>query len=123
MPQHSQHRTTQKHKPYTGRASSSNHSNGPSEATGMVTGVRGPQGNMFNVQVRGKTRKYKIGRMDGRLAIQPAEIPMGSTVILRKIKNKKGRTTVKIMGVQKDSEKNSNFTFKNQNSQSGGWFW
>jgi hypothetical protein len=78
---------------------------------------------MFNVQVRGKTRKYKIGRMDGRLAIQPAEIPMGSTVILRKIKNKKGRTTVKIMGVQKDSEKNSNFTFKNQNSQSGGWFW
>lgn len=99
----------------------------------MVTGVRGPQGNMFNVQVRGKTRKYKIGRMDGRLAIQPEEIPMGSTVFLRKIKNKKGRTTVKIMGVQKHSDKNSNYTFKSksssqgsqgsQGSQRGGWFY
>jgi hypothetical protein len=84
---------------------------------------------MFNVQVNRKTRKYKIGRMDGRLAIQPAEIPVGSTVILRKIKNKKGKTTLKIMGVHKLSDKHANFMFKHDDSsqnsehQSGGWFW
>ena len=88
----------------------------------MVTGVRGPQGNMFNVEIRGKTRKYKIGRMDGRLAIQPAEIPVGSMVILRKIKNKKGRKTLKIMGVHKQSNGHSNYMFNHQNNQSGGWF-
>ena len=119
MPEHSQRRGTQKRKDQGRKPSSSNHSNSLSEATGTVTGVRGPQGDMFNVQVRGKTRKYKIGRMDGRLAITPAEINMGSTVILRKIINKKGKSSLKIMGVQKQNATQANgYSF-----QEGGWFW
>jgi hypothetical protein len=76
---------------------------------------------MFNVQVRGKTRKYKIGRMDGRLAIQPANINVGATVILHKVRNKKGRASLRIMGVQKHSDTRHNgYTFSQ--NQHGGWF-
>lgn len=66
-----------------GRKTSS--SNVADEFTGTVVGIRGPQGNQFNVNVRGKTRKYKIGRgVDGRMALTPDEIRLGATVLLRK---------------------------------------
>ena len=86
MPMHTEGRKTmQGRKTQKRKSSSYSNSSNSNEFMGVVVGLRGAQQNQFNIMVRGKTRKYKIGRgVDGRPALTAAEISEGATVILRK---------------------------------------